>query len=123
MKMNETILLLSSEPIVRLVFQETLQYGGYSVLAAGDLGTAVDRLKASKPDLLIIRPYVEDISGYKAATFLRTKCHGLRVLVVAGLIDDDRLQNRMSLGGFEVFPRPFTAAELLEKVKDVLSHK
>ena len=109
MKMNETILLLSSEPIVRLVFQETLQYGGYSVLAAGDLGAAVDRLKASKPDLLIIRPYVEDISGYKAATFLRTKCHGLRVLVVAGLIDDDRLQNRMSLGGFEVFPRPFTA--------------
>ncbi len=121
--MRETILLLASEPIVRLVFQETLEYGGYSVLAADDLGAAVDRLKESRLDLLIIRPYVKDISGYDAATFLRTKCHGLRVLMVAGLIDDDRLQNRMRLGGFEVFPRPFTAAELLEKVREVLSHK
>jgi len=121
--MRETILLLASEPIVRLVFQETLENGGYCVLGAGDLGAAVDRLKECKPDLLIIRPYVEDISGYDAATFLRSKCHGLRVLMVAGLIDHDRLQNRMALGGFEVFPKPFTAAELLEKVKDVLSHQ
>jgi CheY-like chemotaxis protein len=121
--MNETILLLSSEPIVRLVFKETLESGGYSVLAAAGLGAAVDRLKESRPDLLIVRPYVEDISGYDAATFLRTKCHGLRVLMVAGLIDDDRLQNRMRLGGFDIFPKLFTATELLLKVKDTLSHK
>jgi hypothetical protein len=35
-------------------------------------------------------------------------------------MDDDRIQNRLTLQGFEVFPKPFTAAELVEKVKDVL---
>jgi CheY-like chemotaxis protein len=117
---NKTILLLGSEPIGRSVIQEVLQNAGYSIFPAGDLGEAVDSLKKATPDLLIVRYYIEDIPGYDAANFLRTKCPGLRVLMVSGTIDDDRIQNRMALEGFEVFPKPFTAAELLEKVKDVL---
>ena len=116
------ILLLVSASVGRVVLQETLEHGGYSVMAAGDLGTAVKRLNESKPDLLIISPYVEDMSGYDTAKFLRTKCHGLPVLMVAGLIDDDRLEFRLSLEGFAVFPKPYIAAERLSKVKDVLSH-
>ena len=115
-----TILVLMSDPIMRPVVQETLENEGYTVLPAADLGTAVDRLKEMTPDLLIIRSYIESIPGYEAARYLRTKCPGLRVLMVSGLIDDDRVQYRMALEGFEVFPKPFTAADLLEKVKDVL---
>ncbi len=116
------ILLLVSDSVARVVIQEALENGGYSVIAAGDLGTAVKRLSESKPDLLIISPYIEDMSGYDTAKFLRTKCHGLPVLMLAGLIDDDRLEYRLQLEGFDVFPKPYTAAELLSKVKDVLSH-
>lgn len=121
-KINGSILLLISDPVVRAVIKETLENAGYYVVAAGNLGTAIDRLKESTPDLLIIRPYVESIPGYDAATFLRAKCQGLRVLMVGGLIEDDRLQYRMTLEGFEVFPKPFTVAALLERVREVL-HK
>jgi CheY-like chemotaxis protein len=118
---NKTILLLGSEPIGRSVIQELLENAGYSVFPAGDLGQAVDSLKKATPDLLIVRYYIEDIPGYDAATFLRTKLPGLRVLMVSGMIDDDRVLNRMALEGFEVFPKPFTAAALLQQVKDVLA--
>jgi hypothetical protein len=40
--------------------------------------------------------------------------------MVGGLIDDDRLQYRMTLERFEVFPKPFAAAAFLEKVNNVL---
>jgi CheY-like chemotaxis protein len=43
--METTILLLTSEPVARLVIQEVLERAGYAVMATGDLGTAVDRLK------------------------------------------------------------------------------
>jgi len=118
--MNATILLLISDPVVRAAVRDALEHGGHSVVAVGDLGTAVDRLKEFTPDLLVIRSYIEDIPGYDAATYLRTKCRGLKVLMVGGLIDDDRLVNRMALEGFEAFPKPYPAAALLEKVKDVL---
>ena len=119
--MKTTILLLVSDPLIRSVLEETLEHEGYVVLATGDLGQAVDRLKESAPDLLITRTYVQGLPGHEAAMYLRTKCLKMRVLMVGGLLDDERLQYRAALQGFEVFPKPYTAAELLQKVKDVLS--
>ena len=112
--------LLVSPALLRVVIQETLEHEGYFVFPSGDLGTAVDKLKESKPDLLIVSPYVEDMSGYDAANFLRTKLPGLPVLMMGGVISDDRLQNRLAIKGFEVFPKPFTASDLLQKVKEAL---
>jgi len=118
---NTTILLLISDPVVCAAVRDALESGGYLVTSVGDLGTAVDRIKEGTPDLLVIRSYIEDIPGYDAAKYLRTKVPGLKVLMVGGLIDDDRLVNRMTLEGFEFFPKPYPAAALLEKVKEVLS--
>jgi DNA-binding NtrC family response regulator len=101
--------------------KDALEQAGYLVEATGDLGTAVDRLADSKIDLLITYPYVESISGHEAAKYLRTKNPQMGVLVVAGLLKDERLQDRAELEGFEVFPPPFTAVQLLEKVKEVLN--
>ena len=119
--MNTTILLLVSDPLIRSVLRETLEHEGYVVRATGDLGQAVDRLKETLPDLLITRTYVESMPGHEAAMYLLTKCPTMRVLMVGGLLDDKRLQYRAELQGFEVFPKPYSAADLLQKVKDVLS--
>ncbi|MGP8244335.1 MAG: response regulator [Bryobacteraceae bacterium] len=118
--MNTTILLLASDPIIRKVIRDALESEGYSVLAAGDVGTAVDRLKECTPDLLMVRNYVENMSGHDAAMYLRRVCPGVPVLIVGGILDDDRLENRAILQGFEVFPKPFQASELLDKVKELM---
>ena len=119
--MTTTILLLVSDPLVRSVLQDTLEHEGYTVVWAGDLGNAVDRLQEVTPDLLITRTYVEGMTGHDAATYLRTKSNGLRVLMVGGLLDDERLKYRESLKGFDVFPKPYSPRELLQKVKEVLA--
>jgi len=119
--MNTTILLFVSDSIVRAVLKETLEHEGYTVLAAGDLGQAVDRLKECPPDLLITRTYVDGLPGHDAAMYLRTKCLKMKVLILGGLLDDERLQSREALQGFEVFPRPYAPAKLIQEVKDILS--
>jgi CheY-like chemotaxis protein len=119
--METTILLLISEPLVRQVIREVLERAGYVVMATGDLGTAVDRMGECAPDLLIISPYVETITGHDAAKYLQGRCPGLLILMVAGLLADDRLQNRAALEKVEIFPKPFTGADLLMKVKQVLA--
>jgi CheY-like chemotaxis protein len=35
---GKTILLLTSDPVVRSVIRDVLEHGGYSVVAVGDLG-------------------------------------------------------------------------------------
>ena len=116
-----TILLLVSDPVVRSILKETLEREGYTVMATGDLGRAVDRLKDCIPELLITRTYVEGLPGHEAAMYLRTKCPGLRVLMLGGLLDDERLEYRAAQQGFEVFPKPYTKAALLQEVRYVLS--
>jgi CheY-like chemotaxis protein len=118
--MTRTILLLTSEPVVRLVTREVLERVGYVVMATGDLGTAVDRMGECRPDLLIISPYVETISGHEAAKYLQSRCPDMRVLMLAGLLADERLTYRAELEKVDVFPKPFTAAELIEKVRQIL---
>ena len=120
-KLNTTILLLVSDRLVRSVIGETLEREGYMVVPAGDLGSAVDWLKESTPDLLITRSYVSDMEGHEAAKYLQTKCHAMRVLILGGLLDDHRLQYREEIAGFEIFPKAYPAAQLIEKVKQVLA--
>ncbi len=45
----------------------------------------------------------------------------MKVLMVGSLLDDERLQYREALEGFDVYPPPYPAADLLQKVKEVLS--
>jgi len=119
--MKTTILLLVSDSVVRSILKETLEREGYTVMATGDLGQAVDRLQECIPDLLITRTYIESLPGDEAAMYLRTKCPEMRVLMLGGLLDDERLAYRAEQQGFEVFPKPYTAAVLLQELRLVLS--
>lgn len=120
-KSHTTILLLVSDTLLRAVIQETLEHEGYMVVPVSDLGSAVDWLKNCDSDLLLTRTYISNMPGHDAAAYLQRKCPAMKVLIVGGLLEDDRLQTRESLAGFAVFPKPYTAADLIEKVKAVLA--
>jgi DNA-binding NtrC family response regulator len=100
--------------------KEALENAGYVVMATGSLGTAVDMLAECKCGLLIIPPYIDNIAGHEAAKYLRARNPLMGVLMVAGLMDDDRLRYRANLERFELFPQPFTAAQLITKVEETL---
>jgi DNA-binding response OmpR family regulator len=114
------ILLLDSEPVARASLCEALESAGYLVTIAGDLGDAVDRVTEMRPHLLIVRPYVNSMPGRMAAEYLRTRRHGLPVLILGGFIDDGRLKLKNEIDDFYSFPKPFTREDLLATVKDVL---
>lgn len=115
-----TILILDSYHLMRTALSEVLQAAGYLVVTANDLGAAVDRLNEVRPDLLIIPPYIESMTGYATADYLRTKQPGLRVLMIAGFINDDRIRVENEIREFFTFPDPFSRNELLAKVRSCL---
>ncbi|HXM42706.1 MAG TPA: response regulator [Bryobacteraceae bacterium] len=116
-----TIMVFHSAPVVRTVLREILQREGYVVRATGDLGIAVDMVRETPPDLLLIDVYVADISGHDAALYLCKKNPNMQVLMVAGVPDDQRMEARTTDEGFSVFPKPFAAADLVAKVKEILA--
>jgi DNA-binding response OmpR family regulator len=118
--MTATILLLASEPVIRNVIRRALESAEYLVLSACDLGSAMDLLKRCTPDLLMVRHYLEDTPGHDAAVYVRASLPGIPVLIVGGIPDDPGLWDRETLHSFQIFPKPFTAAELVAKVREML---
>jgi DNA-binding response OmpR family regulator len=80
----------------------------------------VDIINECPPDLLVTDLYVADVTGHEAARYLRNKCFTMRILVIAGLPQDDRIEIGSTGEGYEVFPNPFSSDELAEKVRRVL---
>jgi DNA-binding response OmpR family regulator len=114
------ILLLDSDSLMRASLRDAIERAGYLVIPAADLGEAVDRVTEMRPDLLITRPYINSMSGWTAAEYLRSRRLGLPVLIVAGFMDDDRIRVRDANQEFHTFPKPFGRDELIAKVKEVL---
>ena len=105
---SKSILLLISDSVVRAVIREILEHHGYQVL------------RGIRPDLLITRSYVDNMPGHEAAVFLRRKHPGMPVLILSGFPDDDRLTNRAVLNDFAMFPKPYSAGELVAVVERTL---
>jgi DNA-binding NtrC family response regulator len=119
-KSRESILLLASDAVISKSIRKALEAGGYFVFEAESIGRAIQWLKDCEPHLLIVRHYTEYMSGHEAAVFLRSFQPGLPVLVLGGTLDDPNVEARTAAQHFEVFPKPYTAAELLVEVKKVL---
>ena len=50
----------------------------------------------------------------------KAKFPDLRVLIVSGLPDNDVIREWAGKVGFDMFPKPFAAQELLDKVHSIL---
>jgi DNA-binding response OmpR family regulator len=122
--MNEslaTVMVFHAVPVVRTVIREILEREGYLVRATGDLGNAVDMVGESPPDLLLIGVSVGQVNGHDAAVYLREKCPSMRVLMIAGLPADERVEIWTKGEGFSVFPEPFAPAQLTASVREILA--
>ena len=117
-----TIVVLDSEKTVRTVVTNILQSAGHRVLAFEDLGEALPEVRNVNADLILTNVYLRDTTGHGALKTLRGELPNVPVLMVSGLPDEDVIQQWRDEAGFDVFPKPFTAASLLTKVSLMLKH-
>jgi DNA-binding NtrC family response regulator len=119
--MGKYILVLDAQPLVRSVVSSILTREGYTVRTCGDLDQAFDAVRHSRADLLLTNVSIPGTTGHAAAKSLRATSPEMRVLMVAGLPDDERIRERTADDErYELFPKPFKASELARKVKETL---
>ena len=118
-----TILVVDDEDSVRTLLREVLRQQGHTVLEAGDSGEALQRIEShGQPiDLLICDCDLPQMPGGELARRLRTRFPEMAVLYVSGYTASEVA----GLGGVEAgdpfLEKPFTAAALTERVRELLS--
>jgi len=118
---SERLLLVEDDPTVRPVLARVLRDTGYHVLEAAD-GQAASELAAQSPDfdLLISDLVMPRVGGVELAARLRATRPALRVLYVSGYADGAALRSVGRELGTALLAKPFTPADLLVRVREIL---
>jgi PAS domain S-box-containing protein len=119
---DATVLLVEDEPAVRAVVSEMLAGGGYHVIAAIDGSEALQL--ASTHDgpihLLVTDVVMPGMSGQEVARRIAEERPQTRTLFVSGYNESAIAQHGVLAPGTAFLEKPFSAAELVRKAREVL---
>ena len=122
---EETLLIVEDQTDVRRMALAILKAGGYHLLEAGDAEQALE-LSASysgRIDLLITDVIMPGLNGRQLADRLAKERPGLKVLYTSGYTADVIALQGSLEPGMEYLPKPFGAAQLSTKVREVLGSR
>ncbi len=119
---SETVLVVEDEPSVLEVATEVLRQHGYTVLSAASPGDAL-RIAQEYHDpihLLITDVVMPVMSGRELADYILRLHPQIRVLYVSGYTENTIVHQGILEEGIHFLPKPYTPAQLLRKVREVL---
>ena len=113
---GRTVLVVDDQDLVRDVIRLTLERAGYTVLAAASPNAALDLARgggSGSIDLLVTDVVMPEMDAFELADRIACEVPGVRILYTSGYTD------AAAEGPF--IQKPFTPAQLVEKVSDVLA--
>jgi two-component system cell cycle sensor histidine kinase/response regulator CckA len=120
---GERILLVEDDEGVRAAVSEMLRSAGYEVWEAAHAGRALEILDESAGDLHLLFSDVvlPDRDGLQLAEWCQREVPGLPVLLTSGYTDPRSQRMLIRERGFRFLQKPFTLAELLPVVRQMLT--
>ena len=120
---TETILVVEDEPGLRRLVCEMLDHLGYSALQAEDGRDALRVLEEHNRgvDVILTDVIMPAMGGPELAKRVRSLAPGTRVIYMSGYTDDTLALYGPPHPNTEYLQKPFTAAALAEKLRQVLS--
>ncbi len=121
---KKQILIIDDEPTTLRVLEKILSTGGYDVIAAASGVRGVELFKKHFCDLVITDMVMPVKDGLQTIMSLREIAPGLPVIAVSGgghISKERYLAVAGYLDGVVTIPKPFSAAVILDAVKNLLS--
>ena len=118
---GESVLLVEDEEPVRTFLKRALEMLGYTVRETGDTAAALNLLEEGAPaDILITDMVMPGMAGTKLAERARALRTGLRVLYISGYADRSLVKKALADKGSQFLQKPFSPAQLAQKVRQIL---
>lgn len=117
------ILIVDDEPEILRVLQLNLDLEGYETMLAGDGATAIRRITAESPALVlldIMMPLADGWEVLQKVSEMKSRKRP-RVIVMTAKSGEHNQQHGMQLGADAYVTKPFDIDEILELVQKVLA--
>ena len=116
--MSKLILIADDEPNIVISLEYLLQREGYRVQVARDGAEALDALRLTPPDLVLLDVMLPKLSGFEVCQRLRADpaCSGVRVVMLTAKGREGEVSKGLALGADVYVTKPFSTRELLATI-------
>lgn len=116
---NRLILVVDDEERMARFIRLNLEQDGFQVVEAYRGMQAIQALRDSLPDLVILDVMMPDIDGFEVLKMIREISSIPVIMLTAKAEEDDRVQG-LELGADDYVTKPFSPRELVSRVRAVL---
>ena len=117
------ILIAEDEPDIRELVLFMLRFAGYEVVAATNGEEAVQTALREKPDLILLDVRMPRMTGYDACRLMKANpdLRDVPVVFLSAKGQESEIQSGLEAGAEEYLLKPFSPAELTNRVRGILS--
>jgi CheY-like chemotaxis protein len=121
----DRIMVVDDDRNIRLVLKYRLEKEGYHVLLAGDGVDALEKVRAEKPDLIILDLAMPRMDGFGFLEEIRGdgRASSVPVIVLTAYGFETNRARSLELGAVEFVTKPFSPRQLVAEVWKVLRGK
>ena len=116
---NRRILVVDDEERMVRFIRLNLEHDGFQVVEAFRGHQAIQKLRDSLPDLVLLDVMMPDIDGFEVLKMIREISTVPVIMLTAKGEEDDRVKG-LELGADDYITKPFSPRELVSRVKAVL---
>jgi DNA-binding response OmpR family regulator len=114
----KTILVVDDEVKIVQIVRDYLERAGFGVVSAADGRTALERLRSTRPDMLILDLGLPDIDGLDITREVRRISSAPILMLTARSDETDKIVG-LELGADDYITKPFSPKELVARVRAV----
>lgn len=113
------ILVVDDEERMVRFIRLNLEHDGFQVVEAYRGAQAMDKLRSTLPDMILLDVMMPDIDGFEVLRMIREVSSVPVIMLTAKGEEDDRVRG-LELGADDYITKPFSPRELVSRVKAVL---
>lgn len=117
--MSASVVIVDDEPKIAEVLRKYLQHEGYSVSVLRSGEGAAERIRALRPDAVLLDVMLPGADGLSVLRELRTRSQVPVLMLTARVEEIDRLLG-LEFGADDYICKPFSPREVVARVKAVL---
>ena len=114
------ILLVDDEASIVQLAQMYLEREGYRVQSVGDGQQALQTVRTSRPDLLVLDVMLPGLDGFEVCRRVRAEDHALPIIMLTARDEDIDKILGLELGADDYMTKPFNPRELVARIKAIL---
>jgi len=120
--MTKKVLIVDDEPNIAISVEFLMRREGFEVLVAYDGEEGLTRIRADRPDLVVLDIMMPKLDGFEVCKAVRADpiLAGVRILMLTAKGRAAEISKGLALGADGYITKPFATRELVAKVKELL---